>query len=65
MEKENRHVFIQQGAEAVVVDMQLPEMHGIIDVLNGLPMQVTRMENIIAKVGAEPEQWLPDFYKQV
>ena len=65
MERNQGQVFVQQGAESVVVNMQLPEMHGITEVLNGLPMQVTRMENIIAKVGAEPEQWLPEFYKQV
>ncbi len=65
MSRDQRQIYIQQGAESVVVDMQLPEMRGIIEVLNGLPMQVTRMENIIAKVGAEPEQWLPEFFKQV
>lgn len=64
MERDQKQVFIQQGVESVVVDMQLAEMHGIIEVLNGLPMQVTRMENVIAKVGAEPEQWLPEFLKQ-
>ena len=65
MERDQQQVFIQQGAESVVVDMQLPKMHGIVEVLNGLPMQTTRMENVIAKTGGEPEQWLPEFYKQV
>lgn len=65
MEKERKQCFIRHGQESVVVELQLPENRGMMEVLKGSPNMVTRMENIISQAGENPEQWLPLFYQQV
>jgi len=62
---DNHQVFLQKSTESVVLDMQFPTVSGITEIMSGSPAQVTRMENVIAKAGMKPEQWLPEFYKQV
>jgi type IV secretory pathway VirB4 component len=62
---ESDEIFLQKGAESVVLDMQLPQISGMTEIMSGSPVHVTRMENTIAKSGILPEQWLPEFYKQL
>lgn len=62
---ESDEVFLQKGTESVVLNMQLPQVSGIMQIMSGSPVHVTRMENTIAKAGTLPEQWLPEFYKQL
>lgn len=59
--RKDREVFLQQGAESVLVQTELPATHGLRDILGGQAKYVTRMENIIAKTGPQPEAWLPAF----
>lgn len=62
-EGSNRYL-IKQGHSSVVVELDLsdPAFADSLAVLSGTTANVELVDNIIARVGAKPEAWLPIFY---
>ena len=61
----SRYFLIKQGVNAVIAKVNLSGMDNIINVLSGRAETVLLLDQIIAKYGADPKNWLPVFYEEV
>ena len=61
----SRFFLVKQGTDAVVARVNLRGMDDIINVLSGRAETVRLLDRIRAKVGEDPDDWLPIFWKQV
>ncbi len=60
-----RYFLVKQGPEVVVARIDLSGMDNIINVLSGRAETVILLDQIMAEVGEDPEDWLDIFYKKV
>ena len=61
----SRFFLVKQGNDAVVSRVNLAGMDDIINVLSGRAETVRLLDKIREKVGDDPDDWLPLFWKQV
>lgn len=61
----SRFFLVKQGVDAVVARIDLSGMTDIINVLSGRAETVLLLDDIIGKVGNNPEVWLPIFWEKV
>lgn len=60
----NRHFLLKQANEAIVGELNLIGMKGLIAVLSGNDESVAVMEEAIEQAGPNPDDWLPVFYNR-
>lgn len=61
----SRFFLVKQGTNAVVARIQLTGMDDIINVLSGRSDTVLLLDEIRAKVGDDPDKWLPIFIEKL
>lgn len=60
------HQFlVKQGQASVVCELDLGGFDAELAVISGRPAAVRRVEALRSELGAEPEQWLPTFLREV
>lgn len=60
----NRHFLLKQGTDAIVGELNLINMDGLLAVLVGGDEGADNMEWAMEEAGNSPEQWLPLFYSK-
>lgn len=63
LEPGSRMFLVKQGHHSVVCRLDLKNFDAELAVISGRATQVERMQRIIARRGADPAGWLPDFMK--
>jgi len=61
----SRQFLLKQGGQSTIASMLLPDMEREISILSGTPDNADRLEQIVAKVGDDPEVWLPIYWRAV
>jgi type IV secretion system protein VirB4 len=64
LEPGSRMFLVKQAHHSVVCQLDLKGFEGELSVISGRSTQISRMQNIIAKAGADPKVWLPEFLNQ-
>lgn len=64
MNKDKRQFMLRQGETSIVASLDLSGMKEL-DVLSGSDKTVMIMDEVIAKVGSNPEDWVPAFYEKM
>ena len=60
----SRFFLVKQDNDGVIARIDLTGMDDIINVLSGKVETITLLDEIIEKVGPDPANWLPIFYKK-
>jgi type IV secretion system protein VirB4 len=61
LEPGSRMFLVKQSHHSVVCQLDLKGFDGDLAVISGRATQVARMNELAARLGAEPESWLPSF----
>ncbi len=61
----SRFFLVKQGSDSVVARIDLAGMDDVIETLSGRAETVILLDQIIAEVGDNPQDWLPVFWKKV
>ena len=61
----SRYFLIKQNMDAVIAKLDLSGAENVVSVLSGRADTVLLLDGIRARVGDEPEKWLPIFFKEV
>ncbi|WP_438721605.1 VirB4 family type IV secretion/conjugal transfer ATPase [Bartonella rochalimae] len=64
LSRESRRFLIKQGQSSIVAELNLRGMDNEIAVLSGTSRNVELVNQIISEYGANPDIWLPIFYKR-
>lgn len=64
MNKDKRHFMLRHKGVSIVASLELSGMKEL-DVLSGSDKTVKIMEEVVAVVGENPEDWLPAFYEKI
>ncbi len=64
LEPGSRSFLVKQGHHSVVCQLDLRGFEAELHVISGRTRQVSRMHELIAQSGAEPQDWLPRFLRE-
>jgi type IV secretion system protein VirB4 len=64
MNKDRRQFMLRQDDTSIVASLDLSGMKEL-DILSGSDKTVKIMDEVVAKVGDKPEDWIPAFYEKV
>ena len=65
LEPGSRRFLVKQGHQSVVCELDLKGFEAELAVISGRRSAVSLMNQLIARYGAEPHQWLPQFSERV
>ncbi len=60
-----RYFLVKQGKDVVVARIDLSGMEDVVNVLSGRAETVAVLDEIRARVGNDPEAWLPIYCERV
>jgi len=64
MNKDKRQFMLRHGDTSIVASLDLSGMKEL-DILSGSDKTVKIMDEVVARVGDNPEDWLPAFYERI
>ncbi len=65
LEPGSRRFLVKQGHQSIVCELDLKGFDAELAVISGRRANVDLVNELMARQGAEPEQWLPWFYERV
>jgi type IV secretion system protein VirB4 len=65
LEPGSRRFLVKQGHQSIVCELDLKGFDTELAVISGRRANVDLVNELIARHGAEPDQWLPRFYERI